>query len=119
MATFLNYHDMDELRQRAWSCVLRNIILPIGDLAFGQRMMQRLRFLEEAQWWSAERLQAYRHRLLEHTIKVSYTEVPFYRELMDRASVKPEDVQHPENLNRLPVVTKAMLRANYPHRSIR
>src|SRR5262245_35035835 len=97
---------------RAW--LLTNIVLPVGDLAFGHPMTKRLRFLEEAQWWSRDRLQAYRDRMLERVIKISYEQVPFYRELMDRAGVKTDDIQHSDHLNRLPIVTKAMLRANYP-----
>jgi len=98
---------------RAW--LLRNVILPLGDMALGHPMMKRLRFLEEAQWWSAERLQTYRDCLLQSTIKISYKEVPFYRELMDRAGIRPDDVRYPDNLKRLPIVTKAMLRAKYPY----
>ncbi len=36
---------------------LRNIILPIGDLFFGQQMMKRLKFLEEAQYWPLDQIQ--------------------------------------------------------------
>ena len=99
--------------------LLRNVILPLGDVTFRHPMIKRLRFLEKAQWWSPEQLRVYRDRLLHSTIKVAYKEVPFYRELMDQAKISPDDVQHVEDLKRLPVVTKAMLRANYPQRCTR
>lgn len=110
---------MSELRQRSWSWLLRNILLPIGDTAFGQRMMKRLRFLEEAQWWDADRLHAYRDRSLIALIRVAYHEVPFYRQLMDEAGVKPDDICGPGDLYKLPVVTKDMLRQGYPHQTTR
>jgi phenylacetate-CoA ligase len=105
---------MHELRERSWSWLLRRVILPIGDLAFGQKMMKRLRFLEEAQWWDSERLHTWRDRSLSSLIKVAYKEVPFYRDLMDSAGIKPNDICRAEDLYKLPIVTKEMLRSGYP-----
>jgi phenylacetate-CoA ligase len=110
---------MYELRKQSWSWLLRRVILPIGDRAFGRRMMRRLRFLEEAQWWDLERLRTWRDRSLRSLIKVAYKEVPFYRELMDSVGIKPDDIYRAEDLYKLPIVTKEMLRAAYPHRAIR
>ncbi len=95
------------------------MLLPLGDIAYGQRMMARLRFLEEAQWWNRERLYEYRERSLKLLINTAYSEVPFYRDLMDKAGVRPADISQPDDLNKLPVVTKAMLRAGYPQQTTR
>lgn len=105
--------------RQVWSWVLKNLALPAGDRALGQGMMRRLRFLERAQWWGPEALRARRDESLASLVEVAYREVPFYRELMDGARVKPSDVRRPEDLRRLPVVTKAMLRAGYPHATTR
>src|SRR5712692_7480540 len=110
---------MKRLRQRSWSWVLKNVALPIGDAVLGQRMIQRLRFLEEAQWWDRERLYAHRDGCLRSLLKIAYHEVPLYRELMDRAGVRPEDIRSPSDLQKLPVVTKAMLRSGYPELTTR
>ena len=114
-----NRFRQDGLRRRSRSWLLRNVILPLGDLAFGQGLMRRLRFLEKAQWWDAERLQAFRDRSLASLIEVAYGEVPFYRALMEGAGVKPGDVRRPQDLCKLPVVTKQMLRAGYPRLTTR
>lgn len=99
--------------------MLRNLILPLGDMAYRQAMMKRLRFLEKAQWWEPERLHGYRDRSLASLIEIAYREVPFYRSLLDTAGVRPQAITHPEALGRLPVATKAMLRAGYPHLTTR
>jgi phenylacetate-CoA ligase len=52
-------------------------------------------------------------------IEVAYREVPFYRDLMDHAAVKPNDIRGPQDLGKLPIVTKKMLRAGYPHLTTR
>src|ERR1700730_10210666 len=72
---------------RTWSWLLGNVILPAGDAAFGQRMLSRLRFLEQAQWWDRERLHAERDRRLSGLMTVAYDQVPYYRQLMDQAGV--------------------------------
>ena len=88
-----------------WTRLLRGVVLPAGDRAFGQRMMERLRFLEEAQWWDPERIEAERRRSLASLLDVAYAEVPFYRDLLDHARVRPRDAASPETLSRIRMVT--------------
>ncbi len=98
---------------------MRHTVLPLGDLAVNQRLFQRLSWLEQSQWWDRERVEAERNQRLAALIDIAYREVPFYRDLLDEARVKPADIRCPEDLLKLPIVTKAMLRANYPHRTCR
>lgn len=102
-----------------WSAVLRNVLLPAGDRVFGQRMMARLRFLEQAQWWTSAQLHTRRDALLQELVAVAYREVPFYRDLMDSRKLTPADFQRPADLTKLPVVTKQMLRDGYPNKTTR
>jgi phenylacetate-coenzyme A ligase PaaK-like adenylate-forming protein len=104
---------------RARAALLRGLLLPLGDLAFGQRMTRRLRFLEEAQWWDAERVARERDRLARETVAVAYREVPFWRAHLDAAGLAPGDVRGAADLARIPPVDKAMLRAGFPHRVTR
>lgn len=107
------------LRQRSWGQILRSIILPAGDRLFGQQMISRLRFLEQAQWWDQARLYAHRDQLLRSLIMTAYQEVPFYQTLLDSCHVRPEDVRTAADLRCIPSVTKAMLRAKYPQGTTR
>ena len=106
-------------RDALWSSLLRHAVLPAGDRVFGQRMMRRLRFLEEAQWWPRERVLEWRDERLRALVEVAYREVPFYRDLMRDRSVRPEDIAGAADLSKLPLVTKAMLLAAYPERATR
>jgi phenylacetate-CoA ligase len=110
---------MDELRRRSWSWLLRHVILPAGDVAFGQGLMRRLRFLERAQWWDPERLGVHREQALKSLLKIADQEVPFYRDLMHNAGIKPGELSRSRDLRDLPIVTKGMLRAAYPHNTTR
>jgi phenylacetate-CoA ligase len=102
-----------------WTWFLRTTLIPAGDRVFGSRLSSRLRFLEEAQWWNADRLREHRRRLLQQTLRTAYAEVPFHRANMDRAGLHPDDVRTEADLERLPIVTKAMLNAGYPARTTR
>jgi phenylacetate-CoA ligase len=82
-------------------------------------MIGRLRFLEQAQWWDMGRLEHERNRSLQKLIEVAYTEVPFYRSLMDQAGIRPDEIHCMQDLKRLPVINKAMLRAQYPKMTTR
>ena len=44
-----------------------------------------------------------------------YADVPYYRDLMDKAGVKPEDIHGVEDLHKLPFLSKADLRETYPY----
>jgi phenylacetate-CoA ligase len=96
----------------AYPALLERAVLPIGDRLVGQRMMTRLRFLRQAQWWDPERLEMERTRQLRNLLAVAYREVPFYRSLFG-------SLPTPEDLGSLPIVTKAALRAGYPHLTTR
>lgn len=89
--------------------ILEKALLPLGDRLLGQRMMARLRFLRQAQWWDPERLEAERKRLLRELLEVAYREVPFYRSLWGGL----------KELDQLPPATKVALRADYPHSTTR
>ena len=91
-----------------------HILLPVGDLLTGQRMIKRYHYLQKAQWWDREKLMEERNQLLTSTIKTAYMEVPFYKELYENAGVNVEDIRTPRDLARLPFITKDMIRPSYP-----
>ncbi len=96
------------------SKLLKNLILPTGDMLFGQRMMKRLKFLEKTQYWSNQELLNHQNKDLQSLIRTAYDEVPFYRELMLQRGILPSEILSAEDLTKLPVVTKNMLYEVYP-----
>ena len=107
-------NSLMEVDRRWRGLLLRSVVLPLGDVAFGQRMMQRLRFLEQAQWWDPERLETARSVALRQLIQTAYEQVPLYRNLMSQGGLTPRDITTPSELRRMPVATKDLLREGYP-----
>lgn len=99
--------------------LLRSIVLPIGDVFWGQQMTSRLKFLEEAQWWPVEKIQDRQREDLTRLIYTAYNEVPFYQQIMTDAGLSPSQISSIEDLERLPVVKKEMLRDGYPVQTTR
>ncbi len=108
-----------ELRNESRRWLGRRFLLPAGDLIFRQGLMEHLKFLEEAQWWPRERLAGWRNQALQTLVRTAYCEVPFYRALMDNSGVTWRDITSVEDLRKIPIVNKPMLRAGYPHLTTR
>ena len=98
--------------------LLKDVILPIGDRFYGQPMMSRLSFLEQAQYFDEEKLHELQYAALKTTLHEAVT-VPMYEELYREAGVSLADFRDVSDLHKLPVVTKDMLRNNYPEKTTR
>jgi len=69
---------------------------------------------EEYETMSREKLEALQLRRLQDLVERVYFRVKPYREMMDEAGVKPEDIKTLTDLSKLPFTTKDFLRDNYP-----
>jgi len=69
---------------------------------------------EEFETLPREALEALQLKRLRALIEKEYTVVPYYRQKMDDAGVKPSDIKSLQDLRRLPFTTKEDLRENYP-----
>lgn len=63
---------------------------------------------------SREEMEAIQLKRLQETVKCNYEKVAPYRQKMEEAGVKPEDIQCLKDLARLPFVTKQDMRDTYP-----
>ncbi len=61
-----------------------------------------------------ETLEKFQTEKLRETLHWVHEKVPFYRKKLDEAGVIPGDIQHLEDLSKLPMTVKNDLRDNYP-----
>lgn len=59
-------------------------------------------------------LEALQLTRLQETVKRVYEKVPAYRDKMDQAGIRPEDIKSLDDLSKLPFTNKKDLRDNYP-----
>jgi len=69
---------------------------------------------EEFETLPREALEALQLKRLQHQIERVYEAVPYYRNKMEEAGVKPSDIKNLKDIKRLPFTTKEDLRINYP-----
>ena len=76
--------------------------------------MQRY-FQPEIECASHEQIRAWQDERLVKTVRHAYDHIPYYRNLMDKKGVVPEDIQSVDDLKKLPFLTKDDLRDAYPY----
>jgi phenylacetate-CoA ligase len=69
---------------------------------------------KEKECMPREELEKLQLRRLKETVYRVYSFVPTYKEKMDKAGIKPDDIRSLEDINYLPFTTKQDLRDNYP-----
>ena len=70
------------------------------------------RAMEASQWWSAAQLEAYQLDRLRAFLADVGTHVPFYRQVFSEAGFDPAKMSRVADLQRLPFLTKPVIRAN-------
>ena len=89
------------------------IILPFSDFLLGQSIYKYFKFLTKSQWFSKDQLIAYQNQKLKALIKHSFDNVPYYTELFNKLKITPDDIKTKEDLVKLPILTKDILRENF------
>lgn len=69
----------------------------------------------EIETMPVEQIKALQSERLVEQVKFVYENVKFYRDKMDEAGVKPEDIKDVEDLHKLPFIEKDDLRDQYPY----
>ncbi len=77
--------------------------------------MEKRYYQKEMETMPVEEIKQLQSEKLVKQVKHVYENVPYYRDLMDKKGVKPEDIHGVEDLHLLPFLSKADLRDAYPY----
>ena len=88
------------------------LIFPLHERLKGHRSVKVFRSLEASQWWSPEQLHDLQLQRLRTLLEHAADEVPYYRELLLRLHLSPTDFRELSDLQKLPFLTKPLIRAN-------
>ena len=78
-------------------------------------MTQQNYYQKDIETMSREEMKKLQSKKLVKQVKHVYENVPYYRDLMDKKGVSPDDIQSIDDLHKLPFLTKADLRDAYPY----
>lgn len=77
-----------------------------------EAVKQTLTEITQAENWNDEQLKTYREDLLKKLINHAYNTSPHFKQRLEAANLKPEDISTIDNLQRLPVLTRRDLQTN-------
>ena len=96
-----------------YSYIDKNILLPVADMMTGRGVSKEWKLMREAEHYSEQQLLDLQNRRLQKLIQHCYAHVPYYRNLFDSLWLKPDDIKNRQDLQKLPVLTKQMIRDHY------
>lgn len=79
----------------------------------GKRYAQYYSLMAEMHQWGQDKIYEFQVEELKKLLRHSYDNVPYYRETFDKEGLKPKDIKCLEDLEKLPVITKEDILANY------
>ena len=77
--------------------------------------MAKRYYQEEIETMPVEEIKKLQSEKLVKQVKYVYDNVPYYKNLMDKKGVKPEDIKGLEDISKLPFLSKDDLREAYPY----
>lgn len=96
-----------------YSCIDKHLMLPVADVVMSRGVSKEWRVMEEAEGFSEEQLLDFQNKRLQRLIQHCYTHVPYYRNLFDSLSLSPDDIRTRDDLSKLPVLTKQIIRDHF------
>jgi phenylacetate-CoA ligase len=89
---------------------ISGVVFPLHELAKRHHSVALRRELERTQWLSAQQLQVQQTQRLKSFLARVGSSVPYYRDLFAQRGLDPARVAGVEDLQRLPLLTKATIR---------
>ncbi|MDR2260354.1 MAG: phenylacetate--CoA ligase family protein [Azoarcus sp.] len=89
-----------------------NVLFPLQERCKRHDTVRVRRAMEISQWWPRERILAAQFERLRALLRDAGTHTPYYRALFAQSGFDPARLQDIADLQRLPFLTKAIIRAN-------
>lgn len=96
-----------------YSYLDKHIFLPVADAMTGRGVSREWKLMQKAEHFSEMQLFELQNQRLQALVRHCYAHVPYYRNLFDSLGLKPEDIKTRDDLQKLPVLTKQMVREHY------
>lgn len=88
-------------------------LLPLADLLYGSSLSKQLRYLKKTEFADEASIRASQDEKLRSLVRHCFETVPYYTKLFNSLGLVPDDIQTREDLKKLPILTKQIIRDNY------
>ncbi len=86
--------------------------MPLHGWLIGRNIYRYFNDLDKVQWLSRAQMIELQNLKLQNMINHCYYHVPYYREMMDKHKLKPNDIKTYQDLLKLPLLDKTIIREN-------
>ena len=98
--------------------ILQNVACSIAGIKmrrerYNSTFIHALSFLKKTESWTLDKLQNYQNENLQTLIQHAYETVPYYHEIFEKANLIPKDIQTIEDLDKIPILTKQIIRERW------
>lgn len=90
--------------------LVSKFLFPLHEQLKGHDTVAIRKAMEQSQWWDRERINNFQLARLKNLITHVYQHVPYYRNIMDEHQIKPTDISTFNDLQRLPLLTKPLIK---------
>ena len=94
------------------AALVRGFLFPLHEWVKRHASVALRKRMEESQWWPPQRLREHQLKRLRDLLQHAQAHVPYYRQLFAHAGFEPGTLAGVDCLRRLPVLTKAHMRAH-------
>jgi phenylacetate-CoA ligase len=95
-----------------YTSLVSSYLFPLHERVKRHNTVALRRSMEDIQWWPSERVADLQRQRLHTLLKDAALHVPYYRDLFASIGLDPNDSHSPDQLHRIPFLTKALIRAN-------
>jgi phenylacetate-CoA ligase len=92
--------------------MLRKLLFITAHSLYNSKFYRIYQQIQKNQWKQFEVLKKGQESQLKNIIKFSYNNVPYYRDLFDNLDLLPDEVQKVKDLEKLPILTKEIIKDN-------
>lgn len=90
-----------------------HVILPLAEKMVGTCSTKWLRQIVSMSSWTPEQVKKWQNMRLQALVKHVYEHTTYYRRVFDNLGLKPNDIQNINDLEKLPIINKAIAIAHY------
>jgi phenylacetate-CoA ligase len=95
-----------------YSSIIENVVVPSYDIVRGTSRYEHRKYLDRSQYWTRDEIERLQSKNLCLLIDHAYGTVPYYHRIFKERNLKPQDIRTYQDLTKLPVLTKSIIRRN-------
>lgn len=96
-----------------YSSIDKKILMPVADKLTHRGISKEWRLMNRLDRATEEQLRKIQNERLQALMQHCYANVPYYTRVFDERGLKPEDIKCRKDLQKLPILTKQMVRDHY------